>query len=497
MKLSKSNKQLLLSILLFLPLFFINIQDEHNWGDDFALYLHQAKNLVEGESPQETGLIFNEDNPIMVSSVSIGFSILLAPVYVISKGSILAFSYYMTFFLVLAAIALLVFFRKRFPFWLSLVLVLLIVYNRWVLDFKYNILSDIPFLALLFILINLFEKKWKNDYLKFIILGVVAGFVMSVRTLGIVFVLAVIAISLYELISYRVKEGGCAINARQRMLQLMIFAVLSIGFYKFLDAVFFPEPKNGSYIGYLQEHNIWEVFVAHLGYYYNFFCGFFHTFKIPREIHLFNVIIVSTFLFSGFILKLFRKIEITDFFFIGFLLVVFAYPANPGFRYLLPLIPFVFIYVAESFVFLARILKIEKKFILASAFFVILLMQYEPGIARMARPEKLDKIYGPQLPESKEVFNYIRENTADTSVFVFIKPRAFSLYTDRQCLANNKRQRDTDSLNAIYRKHNVDYLLQNYNEIIDSPMLMYVEAYEDQLEKVFENEHFRLYRFVD
>jgi len=493
----KQLKQLLIAFVLLIPLFLINMREVHNWGDDFALYLHQAKNLVEGDSPQETGLIFNDDNPIMVSSVSIGFSILLAPIYAIWKGEILSFTIYMTFYLLLAAISILLFFRKRFPFWLSLILILLIVYNRWVLVFKYNILSDIPFLALLFIMFNLYEQKWKNDWLKYMILALLAGFVISVRTLGVVFVLSVIAITLYELISHRLKKGTCALDARQRMLRLFLFAVISIGFYKLLDNLFFPNPKDGSYVGYLQEHNLWEVFTRHIRYYYNYFVGFFHTFKMPAGIHTFNIIVFSAFTLGGFIVKVFRKIEIADFFFIGFILVVFAYPANPGFRYLLPLVPLVFLYMVEGFRFLAKNLKIKKEYVIAYSFFILLLAQYEPGIARMSRPEKLKPIYGPQLPESIDVFDYIKENTADTSVFVFIKPRALSLYTDRYCLANNKKQRDADSLDYIYKKYHVDYLLENFNEIKDSAMQVYIENYGYKLEVVYFNEHFRLYKFKE
>lgn len=493
----KKINQNLFALVVLIPLFFINMQSVHNWGDDFALYLHQAKNLVEGESPQETGLIYNEENPIMVDSVSIGFSILLSPVYAIWGDKIIAYSAYMTLFLLIAAIALLVFYRRRFPFWLSLILILLIVYNRWVLAFKYNILSDIPFFALLIIAFNLYEKEWKNKLVKFIILGLLAGFITSVRTLGVIFILSVIAITIYELISFRLKNGFAYKESKQRIWQLFLFCTVAVGFFKVLDVIFFPNPKEGSYVGYLQEHNIWQVFTAHINYYYIHFIGFFKTFKIAPFIRDINLIIVLVFLVGGFFVKLLRRIEIIDFFFIGFILIIFAYPANPGFRYLLPLIPFVFIYMTEGFTFLAQNLKMERKYLIAYIFFILLFAQYEPGIAHMSRPEKLEPIYGPQLPASEKVFNYIRQNTPDTAVFVFIKPRALSLYTDRQCMANNNNQRDADSLHQLYLKYRVDYLLENYNEIRDSALIAYLDKYVDKLEIVYSNNSFRLYKLSE
>ncbi|MFC2114326.1 hypothetical protein ACFLRI_03155 [Bacteroidota bacterium] len=489
------HKHTLFLLLLLLPLFFINIQNVHNWGDDFALYLHQAKNIVEGESPQETGFVYNEDNPIMVGSVSIGFSLMLAPVYAIWHGNIKVYSYYITLYLVLAALTIFYFYRKRFPFLLAGLLVLLIAYNRWILQFKYNILSDIPFLFLLILLFNLFDKKWKNNYVKMIVIGVMAGFLTSVRTLGLVFTLAVMVSVMFDLVSYRLSAGSCAVDARKKIIGLGLFTIISFGVFKLLNIAFFPDTEHGSYMGYMQEHNLVSVFVDHLNYYFSYFSTFFNTFKIPLILHIVNIVFVCVFLISGFVVKLARKVEVHEFFFIGYLLVVLAYPANPGFRYLLPLVPFVFLYMVEGFQYLAKLLKQNKKHVWAYGFFLFLLFQYEPGIARMTQKEKLAPIYGPQLPAAVKVFEFIKENIPDSSVFVFVKPRALSFYTDMNCLANNKYQRNADTLDDIYKDLGVDYLLQNVKEIKDSAMIVYLEKFEYKLDLVYENRRFKLYKF--
>ena len=53
-----SNFSYLILILLLLPVFFINVTDSHDWGGDFAQYISQAKNIVEGNPHYETGYIF-------------------------------------------------------------------------------------------------------------------------------------------------------------------------------------------------------------------------------------------------------------------------------------------------------------------------------------------------------------------------------------------------------------------------------------------------------
>ena len=67
---------------LFMPLLLINVKSSHDWGGDFAQYINQAKCIVEGKSQNETGYIFNEQNPFIgPPSYPVGFPMLLTPVY--------------------------------------------------------------------------------------------------------------------------------------------------------------------------------------------------------------------------------------------------------------------------------------------------------------------------------------------------------------------------------------------------------------------------------
>jgi hypothetical protein len=108
-----------LLMVLMIPLFFLNMKDCHDWGGDFAQYIHQAINIAKGIPFTETGYIFNEQYPLAPPFYPPGFSLLLVPVYAIAGNSILAFSYYLTGFLFLLGIALYFFIResvkKQFP----------------------------------------------------------------------------------------------------------------------------------------------------------------------------------------------------------------------------------------------------------------------------------------------------------------------------------------------------------------------------------------------
>jgi len=49
---------------LFIGFIYITtIREGHNWGGDFSMYIHHAKNIAEGKSYQDTGYLYNPLNP--------------------------------------------------------------------------------------------------------------------------------------------------------------------------------------------------------------------------------------------------------------------------------------------------------------------------------------------------------------------------------------------------------------------------------------------------
>jgi hypothetical protein len=169
MLLQKSNNRwwYILVAVSCLHLFFINIKDSHDWGDDFAQYIHQAENITKGISQTETGYIYNKEYPLYSPpSYFMGFPLLLAPVYAIAGNSIIAFSFLISVFLFLCALIFFRFFNCYFNPFSSYLLVLIIVYNPWMMNYKMGIGSDIPF-AFFFVFIHIilccFEKKLQNN----------------------------------------------------------------------------------------------------------------------------------------------------------------------------------------------------------------------------------------------------------------------------------------------------------------------------------------------
>ena len=58
----------ILSLCLF---YFLTIRDGHNWGGDFSMYIHHAKNIVDGTKYQDTGYIYNPSYPSLSPKASL------------------------------------------------------------------------------------------------------------------------------------------------------------------------------------------------------------------------------------------------------------------------------------------------------------------------------------------------------------------------------------------------------------------------------------------
>jgi 4-amino-4-deoxy-L-arabinose transferase-like glycosyltransferase len=186
-------------------LFFINVKDSHDWGDDFAQYIHQAENITKGISQTETGYIYNKDYPLYSPPAYFtGFPLLLAPVYAVTGNNIMAFSFLISAFLFLCALVFFRFFNSYYKPFTSYVLVLIIICNPWILNFKAEIGSDIPFTFFLF-LSALFYIHSKKSIGLYIILGILAGFIFSIRNIGISFALSVV---INEFLKIRKEKNG-------------------------------------------------------------------------------------------------------------------------------------------------------------------------------------------------------------------------------------------------------------------------------------------------
>jgi hypothetical protein len=346
LKKSVHNGWYLLIAVSCLHLFFINIKDSHDWGDDFAQYIHQAENITKGISQTETGYIYNKEYPLYSPpSYFMGFPLLLAPVYAIAGNNIRAFSFLISTFLFLSAVLFFRFFNSCFSPGSSFLLVLIIVYNPWILNYKMETGSDIPFTFFLFLSTWLYLTSKKN-YRSLILTGIFAGFLVSIRSIGISFILAVM---INELLKFKKEKEK---NKKLLFQRGIIFLAASAGFFVLINHVIFDVPflnlKSSSSL--FTFNDLYKTILKNINYYFDVFQSVYNTH--PENIYaLFSTLIKSIVLslvLLGFYLRIKRGIEFIDILLAVYMMVLYMYPySSAGYRFLVPVTPVFLLCAAE------------------------------------------------------------------------------------------------------------------------------------------------------
>jgi 4-amino-4-deoxy-L-arabinose transferase-like glycosyltransferase len=124
------------------------LRSGHGWGDDFAMYIHHAKNLAEGLPYAATGYIYNPHNLAIGPTVyPPGFPLLLAPVYKVFGLDLQAMRVELVALLVAClALTAWLFWSELPPLAVAIVIGVIGV-NPSIWSLLDQVLSDIPFLV--------------------------------------------------------------------------------------------------------------------------------------------------------------------------------------------------------------------------------------------------------------------------------------------------------------------------------------------------------------
>ena len=486
-----------------LPLLFFNLKNSHDWGGDFAMYIMQAKNIIEGKSMSETGYIYLTNNAVLGPPAYLsGFPLLLAPIYYFFGNNLIAFFTLINLFLIGIAMFSFYFFKKLISSSaVAILLVLVMVYNPWVLDFKGEIMSEIPFTFFLLLCLFIFEKsKTNNKLLLKIILGFFVGFLMSLRPNGVVFV---IALGIYYLSFFLVNFFTSNKLSALKKLALDYDPIFTaVIFFVLLNNVIFDIPQGavGSYNHIFDFNELSNVVSSNLDYYFIILQSFFlYSNENWTFISTFSQSLFLVFVVLGFFKKIFHRFEFSDLLFLLLFSLILIYPYQKGgLRFLFPLFPFLFFYfiywIKHSFRLHS---EVASKF-LSVICLLVLLFQYKTAISKIWEERNLT-IWGPQHEKSIAVFDFINNNLKENAVIEFEKPRVLSLYTKIKSIGVNP----TNDLQVIindWKKNQVSHLLYLKNKsnlIPDNQLEKLIYYHQNKFEIIFENEKFQLFSIED
>ncbi len=425
------NKYLhIILIISILPILFLNINNKHDWGDDFAQYLNQAKHFARIEKPIEPKILDSENYAPLERGI--GFSLIIAPVYNIFGNNINAFISLISLSLFLLGMVLYSIFKTQFhkkqELIIPFVLVILVLYNYRTLLLKMEILPIFPFMLLLYLCILMFEKK--SIIYSTYLLPITIGFLISVWNIGLAFYLAIILYLLYFLIKKHT-------NKKLKQLVFTILApIISYFLIKFIVTGHFSSQNLMWYTQVFISENFYKVFQENSTFYLNTFKLFFE-----QEVWAWANILIKDFALVFFIIGIFNKwrskIELMDVFFIVYVFVILLYPyQEAGIRFLLPLIPIILMYIVKGIYSISLKINVLKEK-LAIGFLIVVILSNAINFKSTIKDGD-SKIIGPNSTEAQEAFIAIRRLVPENDIVCFAKPLALHFYTERKALSTEK-----------------------------------------------------------
>lgn len=440
-----------------LPLLFINLRSTHDWGDDFAQYIHQAQNINAGLSQNNTGYVFNENCFTGPMAYPTGFPLLLAPVVSATGIDFIILNQYLSFFLLLAGISIFLISRFYVSFLPAALISIIFTYNPSLIHFKAQVLSDLPFTffsALCILLVHLRQRYWLD-----VLFGMLMGFTIQIRSVGLILPLTYV---IYELfIRHSIKD----FSIRQHLHTFVVIASTLLSYFMINIAY----PCNSNYPVFLGSEKFWQTLNDHFSYNLHHFSMIFRGYITPDYFFI-GVLAAScmvAFILPGF-LHFRRKFPksflliYTPVFLLG---VIFYRYSHAGIRLIIPVMAYFFLFASIGFKEVMLPFTRRMK-LLAGIAGALVLFAYYDEIERIEKNK--DSVQeGPQQPESKDIFNYINKHIPEKSVVAFDKPRALCLYTKIRCF-NFYPAADAHQINSDISRLKAVYILTHLTETSDN-----------------------------
>ena len=416
----------LLTALLLLTLAapaFINVRYDHDWGDDFAMYILEARQIALGLPLSDLGFVYDP-----VSSwggppaYPVGFPLMLAPVYYFFGLSFRHFHYLTSAFAAAFSMLTFLYLRgKTESLSGAYALAAMLAFNPLLIDFKNTVLSDLLFAVLVLLVVLAAERR--RPYLA----GLALGYAFLTRTAAVALAAGIIADVLYRCIRKpRLEE-----STKSVLTHASITAIVAVVFYLSIGA-FYRTPA-GSDSGYLnlfqQVTSVRELVHINFNHYLaasRFFIPGVQSAFSSRAIWVLLVGCAVT----GYLSKLRMGPHLPEFFVLTYLGMVLLYPSWQGFRFLLPIIPMMLCYVYFGISKVAVLFGRKVRYVPILAVLLIGWLFY-PFLMELQRNHR-QPIEGPMLPEAQEVYREIQRSTPSDAVFFAEKPRALVLFTGRK-----------------------------------------------------------------
>ena len=471
---------IILALILATGGFYIaTIRDGHLWGDDFALYIHHAKNLASGSAYGATGYIYNPHYPeIGPRSYPPLFPLLLAPIF---KLAGLRLAPMKALNIVVFLVFLLLFYRlirgELPPAYVAAIL-LILVFNPYIWEFKDQILSDFLFMLLMCLIFLAAAADSKRRTLaSSAATALCIALCFATRTVGFLFLPCIF---LYDLIRF-----NRLVPAALRT------AGLSLAFMAPQLFAFSGNGSNGSYLDQLGTLTF-RTTLASVRMYLWLLCRelWWNGYSYLPAILL--CLALGSLGLLGYVMRLRRGLTLVEIFAPAYtFLVVFLWSRDQDLRLLIPLVPYWLFYAAVGLRELAGIGGAFWERAVAPAILLLIFGSYA-GIYSKTNYGPIAQSLGD--PRFMELCEYVKKETAPDSIFLFSKPRLLALLTDRAASGYQDPLKQSE-LWDYCSEIGVNYIITS--ESFDRDRLVlepFLGAYRDRIGEIYHNREFHLYK---
>lgn len=466
---------LLLGLFAFIGGILI-LQNGHEWGDDFALYLSQANAILKGNTHQlaeyNTWSMQHSDGTIGPYLYPPGYPLFLSLYLKFFSFSWIGIKIYQWFFYVLGTIAfysLITKFKLKVGPIFSLFLMALVLVHPKVLEFADRIMSDLWFLVTVYLFFYFLYSTEYSKRSQYALIGISLILASITRVNGFLLIGS-------WWIFILVKDELWSFKIREFMLSLPV--VIIVLYLKKIDNQYeanhmdlFSVITLETILSNLKDY-IWMI-SSYVFWHLRFFDFVGYIFFIP------------TIIFFLYGLRTLDRIKIFApilmWIAVNFVLVV-VWPIPQGTRYLLPIVPFIFWIAIVGLNEWIQNVKLNK--MVAWGLVIILFVQSLASIWFYKFIENTNKVVG---KNQSDIYNHIEKIVSDNDVIAFDKPRWLHLVTNKKCI---RKQSDSTFFNSPAKY----WLITNKN--------IYRPTYDNKLnnpklDSIYGNAEFTLYRRND
>ncbi len=483
------NDWLIAGIILAIGCFYIlTFRRGYLWADDTFLYLHHAKNIVLGKSYKDVGYIHNPFYPYPYLGPPSGtcpplFPFLLAPLYKFFGLNFWMMKMEMVAFFLASLFLIYRYFKNEIPARYLAVMIAVLGLNPYFWEFTDYILSDIPFLFFVFLNLNLIKKIHHDSYPprnrivpRAILVGICLYLAYGTRSLGIFLFLSFV-------IADFLRWGK---PTRFVILTGLVF--LSAATLQSL----LVHHDAGYIAGYTMPsfRKIPHLIALHIEILSDFWKDG-HRYKFFQTLS----IAVNTLVFFGWISRAKRSLTMTEIFPLLYGAFLVLWPTDAGIRYWIPIIP---LYIFYFFVGAERISGYAGKRWRTISFIILslsILVSYFNRFTKLGFRHFNDVMVTSE--ESGRLFAYVRRETEGDAIFLFLKPRTLSFFTERKAAGYHPHQGE-QGLWCFFREIGATHLIISpfdFSFYGDFSM-KFIRKYRANFKESYSSENYKVYKIV-